>query len=122
MSVAAGIWLGRNGLGATDNRQYQAVFLTNGQVYIGKLEEIKDNYLRLDQIYYLRSTGPNVQSSPQQTTANANADLQLIKKGKESYGPSDEMVISRRHFLYYENLQNDGKIVQAINNYNSRKQ
>ncbi|KKS44450.1 MAG: hypothetical protein UV05_C0006G0014 [candidate division CPR1 bacterium GW2011_GWA2_42_17] len=33
---------------------YQAVFLTNGQVYFGQINSINDNYVKLSNIYYLR--------------------------------------------------------------------
>ena len=35
--------------------QYQAVFLTNGQVYFGKLESGGPQFLRLKDVYYLQT-------------------------------------------------------------------
>ena len=34
--------------------RYQALFLTNGQVYFGKLSNVSDKYVTLNDIYYLQ--------------------------------------------------------------------
>lgn len=46
---------GSNGVPAmTDVSQYQAVFLTNGQVYFGKISHANSQYVNLTDIYYLQ--------------------------------------------------------------------
>src|SRR6476469_9136386 len=45
-----------------DDSKYQAVFLTNGQVYFGNVTDINNNFVRLSNIYYLTqntTTGTN---------------------------------------------------------------
>lgn len=104
---------------AINKDENQAVFLTNGQVYFGKLQNVKGDYLTLTNIYYLQvdSTDPSIQSG-----ANSNSNnVQLIKLGNELHGPNDEMQISSKQVLFWENLKNDSKVSQAIANYKEDK-
>jgi hypothetical protein len=45
----------------------------------------------------------------------------LIKLGNEVHGPEDSMVIERSQVLFFENLKNDGKVVDSINKYQNKK-
>jgi hypothetical protein len=101
--------------------KYQAVFLTNGQVYFGKLHQIGGNYYKLSNVYYLQATQSNDGSSNPQQAATANSGVQLIKLGNEVHGPEDSMVIERSQVLFFENLKNDGKVVDSINKYQNKK-
>lgn len=95
---------------------YEAVFLTNGQVYFGKLTGRSDAYITLKDIYYLQ-VNQALQSGGTQTQANQQPELSLVKLGNELHGPVDEMKINRDQVLFYEQLKNDGKVVQAIKEY-----
>jgi hypothetical protein len=97
---------------------YQAVFLTNGQVYFGKMSAGSENYADLKDIYYLQ-VGPQ-QGSGQQ--AQAQQSISLVKLGNELHGPVDEMHISRTQILFYEDLKSDGSVVKAIQQYKANPQ
>lgn len=97
-----------------DKNKYQALFLTNGQVYFGKLSDDNGNYVKLNDIYYLQ-TQEKVQ--PKDTKSTDQSNLTLIKLGKELHAPADEMNISRQQVLFWENIQDDGKVAQAIKDY-----
>ena len=89
-----------------DSKKYQAVFLTNGQVYFGKVKEANTKYVDLRDIYYLNS----------QTTEN-NAQptsFSLVKLGCELHKPADMMVINRDQVSFWENIQTDGKVAKVI--------
>src|ERR1700694_3259032 len=48
------MWMKKNsGLQGVETNHYQAVFLTNSQVYFGKLTSSNEKYLTLTNIYYL---------------------------------------------------------------------
>ena len=114
------IWMSMNTQG------YQAVFLTNGQVYFGKLSATQGGY-KLTNIYYLQVTQALQQASaesnktPSSTgpAANTQPNIQLIKLGNELHGPTDAMYLGRQNVLFWENMKNDSKVVDAINKYNS---
>lgn len=96
--------------------EYQAVFLTNGQVYFGKLQNATGEYLRLTDIYYLQ-VDSEIQSGEKADKNAADSNVQLIKLGNELHGPQDEMQISAQQVLFWENLKKDSKVSEAIANY-----
>jgi len=84
---------------------YQAVFLTNGSTYFGKLDAQGDDWFLLSDVFYL---SVSEQSGPQ-----------LIKRGTEAQGPKSPMIISREQVLFIENLRDDGDIVTLIKKFKS---
>ena len=90
---------------------YQAVFLTNGQVYFGHLYWQNHQYSVLRDVSYLQVTQP-----PQPLTAGQTppTNINLVKLGGELHGPTDEMRINRDTVLFIENLKSDSKVVSAI--------
>ena len=85
-----------------DRNGYQAVFLTGGQVYFGRLQQQGSLYFVLYDVFYL--------SAPTDT----NAQPQLIKRGSEIQAPVDPMIIPAGQILYLENLRPDGQVATAI--------
>ncbi len=106
---------------------YQAVFLTNGQVYFGKLSDAGD-WIKLTDIYYLQVTQNLQQASTDAnktptTTGTAPAsqnNIQLVKLGSELHGPEDAMNIERDKVLFWENMKDDSKVVSAIHQYKNK--
>lgn len=105
-----------------DSKRQQAVFLTNGQVYFGKVKSISKDYIDLRGIYYLNV---NQQVQPDQKPAGNNANnatnnqqsqssISLVKLGCELHGPSDQMLINRDQVTFWENLKTDGQVAKAI--------
>ncbi len=111
---------------------YVGVFLTNNQVYFGKLGSLNGQYAILSDVYYLRvqpslseGTGAgNVKVEDTKTTAVATQgknDLTLIKLGDELHGPTDEIRLNRDHILLIEELKEDSKVVKAIEQFKAKK-
>jgi hypothetical protein len=111
-------WLIFSSSPASESKQintakYQAVFLnggaTSGSVayttYFGHVTKLNGSYLVLKDVYYLTTTGTSDQAS----------SPQLTKLGcQQLHSPYDEMVINRNQVAFWENLQDSGKVVQAI--------
>lgn len=93
-------------------QQYQAVLLTGNVAYFGHLSKITDKYLVLKDVYYLQ-----VQQAVQPADTSKQPQISLVKLGNEIHGPEDVMNISRDQVLFWENLKNDSKVVEAISNY-----
>ena len=93
---------------------WQAVFLSNGQVYFGKVVKKNSEILTLRDIYYLQVSQP---IQPAQEGQQNQQNLSLVKLGNELHGPKDEMRINRDHVLFTEDLKNDSKVVDAIVRY-----
>jgi hypothetical protein len=101
--------------GQIDKTKYQAVFLnggaTSGSVayttYFGHVTKLTGSYVILKDVYYLTTSNT--------TDQNQSANPQLTKLGcQQLHSPEDEMVINRNQVAFWENLNNDGKVVQAI--------
>ena len=105
-----------------DFSKYQAVFLSNGQVYFGKVTDANIQTLVLENIYYLRSAG-NLQTSQtdNSTAAPATDNFSLVKLGNELHGPEDRMNINLSQVLFVEDLKADSKVVEAIRAYELKK-
>ena len=88
--------------------KWQAVFLTGGQVYFGKLQEHDANDLTLSDVYYLRTAADLDQN---QTSASS---LNLIKLGGEVHGPEDTIYIPKSSVLFWENMKDTSRVVQTI--------
>jgi hypothetical protein len=99
--------------GAVKGNQYQALFLTNGQVYFGKLGSVDDKYVKLNDIYYLQ-VQQTVQPDEKKATDSSNPQVSLAKLGSELHGPEDVMYVNREQVLFWENIKDDSKVVQAI--------
>lgn len=90
-----------------DPNAYQAVFLTGGQQYFGKLRASGEDYLLLSDVFYLSPQDPG-------QTPDSQRPLQLLKRGRELHGPRDPMIIPTREVLFIENLRDDSDVVVAI--------
>jgi hypothetical protein len=90
------------------------VFLSNNQVYFGKLANRSGQYATLTDIYYLQITQP---LQPEPRGAQPVPNINLVKLGGELHGPTDKMDINRDHILFVEDLKADSQVVNAIGAY-----
>lgn len=114
--LGGGGWWAWSKFGSPDGvktAQYQAVFLTNGQVYFCHLSNVNAQYLGCDDIYYLQVQS-SVQPDNSKSSTSQNPQVSLAKLGNELHGPEDHMAINRDQVLFWENLKDSGKVVQAI--------
>lgn len=97
--------------------KYQAVFLNGGvtsgsvsySTYFGHITKLNDNYVVLNDVYYL---------TDQSSSNGSSSSPQLTKLGcQQLHSPYDEMVINRSQVAFWENIQDNGKVVQAINQF-----
>lgn len=98
-----------NEQGYVDGDNYQVVALVDKQAYFGKITDITDNYIVLSDVYYIQG------SSDQNATDATNTTL--VKRGCEIHKPSDKMIVYRDQINFWENLQKDGKVAEAIGQY-----
>ena len=106
--------------------EYSAVFISNNQVYFGKISDLNAEFATLKEVYYLKvqnSLVPpqegdvKVENKDQSQQKN---ELTLIKMGNELHGPTDEIKINNKNILYVEALKIDSKVVKAINDYKAK--
>jgi hypothetical protein len=107
---AAGLWLvafhdltpgARIGL----NTPYQAVLLTNGQVFYGRLDKLGSPFPVLTEVYYV------VQNQVNQDTKQVSNTL--IRRGKEWHAP-DRMILNGAHIVLVEPVRTDSVVAKLI--------
>lgn len=99
--------------GEVKENQYQAVFLTNNQVYFGKISDINKSSIILTDVFYIET--PN---QAQGSTDASNSNYTLRKLGaNELHAPEDQMVINREQVTFWENLKDNGQVVTKIKEY-----
>lgn len=99
-----------------EEKELQAVFLNGGQVYFGDITKVSNDYIRLNNIYYLR-VEQQVQPEQEGSAAAPQQDISLVKLGCELHGPRDQMIINREQVLFWENLKTDGEVTKAVKKY-----
>jgi len=85
---------------------YSAVFLDNGQVYFGEIKKPLGAYTTLSNVYYFG-----------RQNSGDDEDVSLVKLGSELHGPTDNMEINRDHILFIEELEEDSRVMEAIQEY-----
>ncbi|OGI34681.1 MAG: hypothetical protein A2259_04920 [Candidatus Moranbacteria bacterium RIFOXYA2_FULL_43_15] len=105
-----------SGSRVVDSSKYQAVFLTNGQVYFGKVSNENSDYVSVSDVYYMVLKKPlqnQQRDGEEQNQDQAKPEYTLVKLGKEMHGPTS-MSVNRDQILFVENLADDSKVVSTI--------
>jgi len=122
LAVFFALWFVNTKVFIRQSTGYQAVFLTNGQVYFGHLQtNLGGKYVRLQDVYYLQidqSSKLNADSTT--NTDSSQSNFALIKLGNEIHGPKDTMLINQDQILFIEDLRSDSDIVNSINNFEKK--
>lgn len=101
--------------------RYQAVFLTNGQFYFGKLTITQASYV-LKQPYFIKNPDAKTTDQEQATTQLQTAQFELQRVRNVVYGPDDEMRINKDQVLFWQNLSSGSKVVSAIKDDKDKKE
>lgn len=94
---------------AVQRDTYQAVTLTNNQLYFGKITKISDQSVTLKDTYYIVVPTSSENKPSEVTDATV---LRSIKKA--AYSPQDTVEIQRENVVYWQNLQKDSQVVKTI--------
>ena len=95
----------------TFTTEYQAVLLTNGQIFFGKMEKAGSAYPVLKNVYYVRQ-----QMNPETKEMKST----LIKRSMEVHAP-DVMYINASSIAFIEPISPDSKLAQMIKQASSQK-
>lgn len=89
-----------------NNGTYQLVKLSNDEIYFGKLSGLHNQFVTLDDAYL---QAPSNSDDEEQDT-----NLTIVRISATVAKPEDTMYIARDEIVYWENLQKDSKIMNAI--------
>jgi hypothetical protein len=84
--------------------EYQAVFMDNGQVFFGKIENSGGDYPLLREVYYI---------GRQSSADGKEVKNILVKRGNEWHGP-EYMYINRQHIVVIEPVAANARVAQLI--------
>jgi len=88
--------------------RYQAVFLSNGQTYFGRLVDRIGPYVKVENAYY-------IQQMPQgDDQAQQPPESRLIRRGNELHQPLPVVLIPRTAILFIEDLRADSAVAQFM--------
>jgi len=104
LSILLTSWIGARTHVVQFDKPYQAVLLSNGQVYYGRLDGYGTDHPVLREVYYIQS---NVNP---QTHEQSNV---LTRRGKEWHGP-DRMYLNPSQILLVEPVGADSKVADLI--------
>ena len=103
--VVALLFLGGCGKGAPSfTTEYQAIFMDNGQVFFGKIENAGGTYPLIREVFYIgRQTSPD----------GKEVKNILVKRGNEWHGP-EYMYINGQHIVVIEPVAANSRVAQLI--------
>jgi len=98
------------------SKDYVAVYMENGKVYFGKMEYSDTDEPRLTDVFTL-----NVTINQNQGKDAPQTDFELVKLTDQFQAPTDLLVLSRNKILFWEPLNPDSRVVEAIKKYKEGK-
>jgi hypothetical protein len=110
LSILLATWIGTRNHVVQFDKPYQAVLLSNGQVYYGRLDGYGTDHPVLREVYYIQS------SVNPQTHEQTNI---LTRRGKEWHAP-DRMYLNPSQILLVEPVGTDSKVADLIRDLRSQ--
>lgn len=102
-----------SGFPTVDKGKWQAVFLTNGQVYFGHLGSAGRGYTILKNVYYFRAS--------QQKSSSGQQQIDVVKLGNEIHNPEDTMYIASSQIVFWENMKDNSEVLRIIKQLEEKK-
>ena len=96
------------------SQNWYAVKLVDGEIFYGQVTDTKADPVVVSNVYYDydQTKAGDEKKADQQAT-----NIRLVKRGKETHGPSGTMEIVRVQVLLMEQLKTDSKVLKAILEY-----
>lgn len=113
----AGWWFWR-GRGESEVLWYM-VKLSDGETFYGQIADTAADPVIIENVYY---DYDQLKSKDGEKPINETANIRLVKRGKETHGPSGSLNIVRLQVLYMEPLTESSKVLKAILEYEKQNQ
>lgn len=87
--------------------------MSDGGGYIyGKLSVLNSEYYKMTEVYFIQAT----QQQADGENAQAAAQAELVTVKNSIHGPQDTVYINRDKVMLWQNLREDGAVMQTLNN------
>ena len=108
---------------------YVAVYMENGKVYFGKMKDSDTDEPKLTDVFSLNVTIQDQQRSAAESGEEGaivdqsapQTDFELVKLTDQFQAPTDLLVLSRNKILFWEPLEDDSRVVEAIRKYKAQQ-
>lgn len=108
-----------------DEAKWYKVKLVGGETYYGQIKDTAADPVVVEKVYYDydqvkksdAAAGGENGAAEDAAAGETAGNLRLVKRGKETYGPSGTMNIVRAQVVYMEPLAEDSKVLKAILEY-----
>lgn len=97
------------------NNNWYAVKMDNGDMYYGQIEDTSADPVMVKNVYYDYDQLNKTEGGDKPT-----GSLRLVKKGKETYGPSGTMELYHAKIISLDVLSQDSKVLKAILDYENK--
>jgi len=91
---------------------FQAVFLSNGQLYFGKITEMTNEYIMMENPHFLQ-----LAQEQAEIEEGVQPEMQLISIKDEFHKPKDFVLIEKSSVIFIEELRDASQIADAIQNF-----
>lgn len=116
--IAGAWWLfGRNlnlNKTATNNQEFKAIALDNGQVYYAQIAKETDDMIYLTEVYYIQSEQRTVPAEEEGAEDQTVSVPVLVKRGQELHKPTGYLELNRDRVVGVETIGTDSEIYQEI--------
>ncbi len=99
-------------LDISKEQKWYAVKLVDGEVYYGQINDLSADPVAVNNVYYNYD-----QVTDKETEADEIGNIRLVKRGKETHGPSGTMYIYQVQIEIIDELSQDSKVLGAILEY-----
>lgn len=101
-----------------EEKKWYAVELVGGEMFFGQIADTSADPVVLENVYYdYDQIKKDNLGGEQAQEKSESANLRLVKRGKETHGPSGEMEIVRTQVVFMEPLAENSKVLKAILEY-----
>lgn len=91
---------------------WYSVKLVSNEIFYGQIFDTKADPIVIENVYYNYE-----QAKDEKKAVDETASLKLVKRGKETHGPTGAMNVVRSQVIYMEPLGDDSKVLRAILEY-----
>jgi len=93
---------------------WYSIKLVDGKIYYGQISDLSADPVEVSNVYYDYDQIKGDETTGSTQEKSETESIRLVKRGKETHGPTGTMYIVRDQIVHFEELGNNSKVLQAI--------
>jgi|GEM_PF-5926637 len=106
----------------TNLSDISAVFVNGGGIYFGKITQLTDTVLSIDNVYTYGVVPTDTSTTGSTASTSADTKPTLFDASKVGIAPASHYNINRSQVILWYSLSNDSTVVKTIQSYQSNNQ